>query len=129
LQNQQIPVTEYPQVLLVVSDMQFNPSGSASTNYETAMRKLRAVGLNDMTVIWWNVNGSYSPGNEVPSTLDDAGTVLVSGFDGAIITSILGGVDKKVVDEKTGELRKLNPLEMMEEALNQNLLNKLVVSK
>ena len=127
--NPSIPVEDYPEVLLVVSDMQFCPTGSQNSNYEEAMRKLRAVGLNDMTIIWWCVNSGYSTQrNEVPSTIDDAGTVLISGFDGAIVTSILGGVDKRVVDEKTGEVRKLNPYEMMLEALNQSILNRLVIS-
>lgn len=128
-QSPSIPVEDYPKVILVVSDMQFNPSGSDDTNYEALKRKFASVGLECPTFVWWQVNGGYSKRTgEVPSTLEDAGTVLVSGFDGAIITAILGGVDKKVVDETTGEVRKLNPLEMMELALNQNLLNKLVVS-
>lgn len=126
--NPSIPVEDYPSIILCVSDMQYNDTGSNTSNYEEAKSKFASVGLPCPTFIWWNVNGRYSKGNEVPSTLDDAGTVLVSGFDGAVITSILGGVDKKVVDEKTGEVRKLNPLEMMEEALNQSLLNKLVIS-
>lgn len=125
-QNPKIPVNEYPKVLLVVSDMQFNPTaGNTQTNYEVAMKKLRAVGLEDMTVVWWQVNGSY--GNDFPSSLDDAGTVLVSGFDGSIVSSILGGAKEQVVDAVTGEVRRLNPLEMMTKCLDQEVLNKIVV--
>ena len=134
--NPEIPVEDYPEVLLVVSDMQFNPAGDGNwyqrkttgydteTNYEVAMRKLRAVGLPDMTIIWWQVNGRFT--GDVPSTMFDNGTVLISGFDGAIVTSILGGLEE-IVDEKTGEKRKRTPEEMMELALDQEILNKIKV--
>ena len=132
-----VPIEDFPEVLLVVSDMQFNPANSGSgwgtgkrtgydadTNYEVAMNKLRAVGLPDMTIIWWDVNGRFT--GDVPSTNDDAGTVLISGFDGSIITSILGGMEE-VVDKKTGEKRKQTPEEMMQCALDQEVLNKVEV--
>jgi hypothetical protein len=120
-----IPVEEYPQVLLVVSDMQFNPSdgrdfrGNEQTNYEAAMKKLRSVGLPDMTIIWWNVNGAKS--NDFPSTINDAGTVLISGMDGAIVSSILSC--DTVTDKTTGEKRKATPYEQMVNALDQEVLN------
>ena len=134
-QNPSVPVEDYPEVLLVVSDMQFNPADTGhswyrgrhtgydtETNYETAMKKLRQVGLPDMTIIWWQVNGQFT--GDVPSTNKDAGTVLISGFDGAIITSILGGMEE-VVDKDTGEKRKLTPEEMMHKALDQEILNRI----
>jgi hypothetical protein len=133
--NPHIPVEDYPEVLLVVSDMQFNVGGNywergnesnanINTNYETAMKKLRAVGLPDMTIIWWNVNGRFS--GDFPSTNFDPGTVLISGFDGAIVTSILGGMEE-VIDEKTGEKRKPTPEEVMQKALDQEILNRIEV--
>lgn len=125
-QNPNIPIEDYPEVLLIVSDMQFNVSNryyNIETNYETAMRKLRSVGLPDMTIIWWHVNGQKT--DDVPSTMFDSGTVLISGFDGSIVTSILGGMEE-VIDEKTGEKRKKTPHEMMMECLDQEVLNKIV---
>lgn len=119
--NPQIPVEDFPSVLLVVSDMQFNPvGGNTSTNYDLATRKLASVGLPKMTFIWWNVN-SY--GNDVPSKMDDEGTVLISGMDGTVVGRILEGESQPVVDEKTGETRKMNPQEMLEHAVNQEILN------
>jgi hypothetical protein len=56
----------------------------------------------------------------------DPGTVLISGFDGAIITTLLGGMEE-VVDKVTGEKRKRTPDEMMELALDQEILNKIKV--
>jgi len=135
-QNPQIPVSDFPEVLLVVSDMQFNPASDGGwysrnvtgydteTNYEVAMRKLRQVGLPDMTIIWWNVNGQHT--TDFASTNFDPGTVLVSGFDGAIVTSILGGMEE-VVDKETGEKRKPTPEEVMQKALDQEILNRIEV--
>jgi hypothetical protein len=124
-QNPHIPVEDYPQVLLVVSDMQFNPCGpDLQTNYEVAKHKLQAVGLPEMTIIWWQVNGRFT--GDVPSTNFDPGTVLISGFDGAIVTSILGGIDE-VIDEDTGEKRKPTPEEVMKVALDQEVLNNIVI--
>jgi hypothetical protein len=121
------PISDYPKVLLVVSDMQFNPSCSwerstlaqRETNYETAMRKLKAVGLPEITIVWWQVNGHYA--KDVPVKMDDKGTVLVSGFDPSIVSAILGA--EEVKDKVTGEVRKANPYEVMVNALNQEVLN------
>jgi len=119
--NPSIPVEDFPSVLLVVSDMQFNPvGGNTSTNYDLATRKLASVGLPKMTFIWWNVN-SY--GRDVPSKMDDEGTVLISGMDGTVVGRILEGESQPIVDEKTGETRKMNPQEMLEHAVNQEILN------
>ena len=123
-QNPKIPVEDYPEVLLVVSDMEFNPTGTNKTNYENAMRKLRNVGLPNMTIIWWQVNGRFT--GDVPSTISDPGTVLISGFDGAIVTTILSGMEK-VVDKTTGETRSKTPDEVMMECLDQEILNKIQI--
>lgn len=122
-ENPEIPVSDYPEVLLVVSDMQFNPCGSNETNYKNAMKKLEKVGLPAVEVIWWNVNGMY--GKDVPNKKDDVGVTMISGFDGAIVSNLLGAED--VVDEKTGEKRRPTAEEMMLNALDQEILNKVVV--
>lgn len=116
--NPNIPVEDYPTTLLVVSDLQFNCSGSTETNYQTAMRKLREVGLPEIQVIWWQVTGRTK---DVPSLSTDAGTVMISGFDGSILTLILGG-EQDTIDASTGETRKLNAYEQMLKALNQEIL-------
>lgn len=133
-QNPHIPIEDYPEVLLLVSDLEFNCVNTSSgpwgargcdssykdekTNYEAAMEKLRKVGLPEMSVIWWNVNGRFS--NDFPSTIDDKGTTLISGFDPSIVSVIL---DCEKVDENTGEKVKLSPYEQMVNALDQEILN------
>jgi len=121
--NSRIPVKDFPETLLVVSDMQFNSTGS-ETNYESCMRKLTTVGLPPIKVIWWNVNSEY--GKDYPSQISDEGTTLISGFDPTVIQLILGG-EQEVVDKITGERRQLTPREQMDKALNQELLNRIVV--
>lgn len=117
----EIPIEDYPTTLLVVSDMQFNPTGgNTETNYKRAVAKLNAVGLEDMKFIWWNVNSLY--GSDVPSTKDDGGVTLISGMDGTIVSTILGGEQTKVVD---GEVIQLTPMDQMKKALDQPLLNRL----
>lgn len=135
LQNPNIPVSDYPKTLLVVSDMQFNcaqggyafvngryimlPGVDEKTNYETAMAKLTAVGLPKINIIWWNVS-NY--GKDVPNKMNDEGVTLLSGFDPTVVSLVLGGEVTEVVN---GEVvtRKLTPLEQMDKALNQEILN------
>lgn len=137
-----VPIEDYPETLLVVSDMQFNPAGGHAyyssayqdytsesyniqlkTNYEMAMEKLEAVGLPRIQVIWWNVNTAY--GKDVPAKAGDEGVSLMSGFDGSIISTILGGeAAQKKFNKKATEL---SPQETMELALDQEVLNQLDV--
>lgn len=120
--NPQIPLEDYPETLLVVSDMQFNPTGTSESNHAAAMRKLARVFpqeyVNKFKVVWWRVTGRRS--GTFSSTLDDGGTYFVSGFDGAVITTILGG--EEVVDDRTGKVRQPTAEERVEAALTQPVL-------
>jgi hypothetical protein len=127
-QNPQIPIEDYPSTLLVVSDLQFNPSGvsysdtrrgnvSEKTNYETAMAKLSAVGLPKITIVWWNVNGNTK---DFPSTMDDPGTYMFSGFDGAVISTLLGGKEQKTIENHSME-------DAVQDALHQEILLQLTI--
>ena len=126
LNNKDIPLEDYPQTLLVVSDMQFNPCGK-DTNYEASKKKLLMAFpkefVDNFKFIWWNVNGSY--GNDMPSTLDDGGTYFFSGFDGSIISLLLGG--DNYVDPKTGEKKQPNMEEMLQMSLTQEVLENIVL--
>lgn len=107
--NPNIPLEDYPSTLIVISDMQFNPSGvSQKTNYERAMQKLEEAGLPKINIIWWRVNDRKV---DYPSTMEDPGTYLFSGFDGNIISILLGGQTNK----------DSGPSISMEEAMNKCL--------
>ena len=116
--NPNVSLDDYPTTLLVVSDMQFNPTGSKETNYREAMKRLASVGLGEMKIVWWQVN---SETKDVPSTLDDKGTFVISGFDGNVISLLLG---KEVVE--TNQQPK-DMYELMVKAYTQPLFKKLVI--
>lgn len=115
LTNPQIPISDYPDTILVVSDMQFNPC--KGRNPEAAKAKLEAVGLKDVKFIWWQVNGSY--GEDVTTKEDENGMTMISGFDGSILANLLEVEDK--VNEK-GETVQPTPHEVMMNALSQEVL-------
>jgi hypothetical protein len=128
-QNPSIPLDEFPKTLLVVSDWQFNPTGTygsftssqESTNYQKAMEKLRSVFpdefVDEFKIIWWYCSNSRT--TDFPSTMEDGGTYMISGFDGSIISLLLGEQEVKA----NGETKK-NPTmdELVEAALNQEVL-------
>ena len=116
----EIPVADFPTSLLVVSDMQFNPEGiNNMTNYQAAMKKLAAVGLPKIRIIWWWVTGR---GTDFPSTLDDENVIMISGFDGSILSLLLQKEVKKNENQDWSTEQKNGPIEAMQKALNQEVL-------
>lgn len=132
--NPNIPLEDYPKTLLVVSDMQFNPNNTwvwnyvpnekhNQTNIEQAKAKLRSVFpdefVDEFKFIWWNVASRRT--EDMPSTLEDSSSYFFSGFDGAVVSFLLGG-DAEIVDEKTGEKRLPTAEELVEIALSQEVI-------
>ena len=122
-----IPESEFPQTLLVVSDMQFNPSGGyrygetrEMTNQEAARKKLREVFsdefVDNFKFIWWYCASRSGAGHDVPATMDQGGNYLFSGFDGSIVTLLLGGDEQTKPDGKS-----LTMEEMVDKALSQEI--------
>jgi hypothetical protein len=132
IKSPNIPLEDFPKTLLVVSDMQFNPSygysyghnkNDEATNYEEAMRKLRTVFpeefVKDFKIIWWFCSNART--TDFPSTMEDGGTYMLSGFDGAIVSFILGGDLPTKVDEK-GNVVQPSMEDIVNAALNQEVL-------
>lgn len=99
--NPEIPLSDYPETLLVVSDMQFNPTNDwrcsynpqdERTNYEKAKHLLSEVFpqefVDKFKIVWWQVNGART--TDFPSNMDCGGTYVFSGFDGSVISFLLG---------------------------------------
>ena len=133
-QNPNIPLEDYPKTLLVVSDMQFNPTNTwmwnytpnergNQTNIEKAKAKLRSVFpdefVDEFKFIWWNVASRRT--EDMPSTLEDSSSYFFSGFDGAVVSFLLGS-DAEIVDTKTGEKRLPTAEELVEIALSQEVI-------
>ena len=121
--NPDIPLEDFPSTLIVVSDMQFNPCGNHS-NYEAMMTMLRQYfpyeWVDNFKVVWWYCAGRDSASNDVPATMEHGGQYLVSGFDGSVISLILGGEEK--VDPETGKKVKPTMEEVVQSALSQEVL-------
>jgi hypothetical protein len=121
-ENPNIPLEDYPQTLLIVSDMQFNPvGGNKDTNY-VAMKKtlyefFPKEFVDNMKFIWWQVNGNAK---DVPATLADGGCYFFSGFDGSIVTLLLGG---ELAEFEKKEKRQPTMEEMIGVALGQEILS------
>ncbi|MBR4367531.1 MAG: DUF2828 family protein [Bacteroidaceae bacterium] len=117
-----IPLEDFPKTILVVSDMQFNPAGGYQTNYEAMKNKLLEAFpedfVNDMKFIWWDCIGRRE---DAPATMEDNGCYFFSGFDGSIISQLLG----TEVEEKDNIERK-NPT--MEEVLNKALTQDILLN-
>ena len=134
----EIPVNEYCKTLVIVSDMQFNPSRNSNswmyyghynaeddkTNYQEAMRKLRTVfpseWVDEFKIVWWYCAGR--PTTDYPSTKEDNGTYLYSGFDPAVISLLLG----KDIDN-TPNKQAPTMEEVVHNALHQEVLEMLKI--
>jgi hypothetical protein len=136
----EIPLEQYPTTILVVSDMEFNPCNRSwygtprhqeDTNYEYSVRSLKTVFpdefVDNMKFIWWDCVARHGV-NHFEGDSITKGCTFFSGFDGSIISMLLGE-DSKVVDEKTGEVCQLTAEEMVMKALNQEILTYITLNK
>lgn len=126
IEHPEIPLSDFPETLLVVSDMQFNPvNGNATSNYKEAMKKLSLYFpqeyVEKFKIVWWYCTNRKT--SDFPSTMDDAGTYMISGFDGSVISFLLGG------DGFSGKDNKQSPSmeEIIQMALEQEILKDIVV--
>jgi hypothetical protein len=128
----EIPLEEYPTTILCISDMEFNPTPSwrsirrgsdENTNYEYSVASLKEVFpeefVDNMKFIWWNVASRSEHAFE--GTSDTNGCIMVSGFDGALVSMLLG--EEGTVRDSTGAKRNLTSEEMAEKLLSQEILN------
>lgn len=124
-ENPNIPLEDYPTTLLVVSDMQFNPVGAnVTTNYIEMKKKLYEVFpqefVDNMKFIWWQVTGRTK---DVPAEIG-TGQIFLSGFDGSVVSLMLGGEAKEIEKEKG---RPITTEEAIGIALNQEILSYITV--
>jgi hypothetical protein len=96
--------SEIPEMILCVSDMEFNQAEYyQATNFEAIKKKFEQAGYKLPQLVFWRVNqGTH---NNVPVKFNEHGVALVSGFSPSIMKTIL-----------TSE--ELTPLKIVEDALN-----------
>ena len=81
-----LPQSDVPSTLLILSDMEFNSSGR-QTAYETVKAKFEVAGYKLPKVVFWNLNGRM---NNNPVQAHQSGAALVSGFSPSIMSAVLG---------------------------------------
>jgi hypothetical protein len=77
-----------PQVLLILSDMQFDADSSGWDDKAKHMitRKYLEAGYNVPNIVFWNLNAEHQ---NVPVKFDESGVAMVSGFSPAIMKAVL----------------------------------------
>lgn len=91
-----VPQEDMPEVLLVLSDMEFNEATKGNyygrtytppaTNFQAAERAFAAAGYKLPKIVFWAINNRA---NNVPVSFMQNGTALVSGFSPALFKSVL----------------------------------------
>lgn len=82
-----IKESEMPTKILIVSDMEFNGCVKGGRALDMIEKKYSELGYKIPQVVFWSVKSRQ--GN-VPVTVNDKGVALISGFNPAIIPSVLG---------------------------------------
>lgn len=77
---------DMPHTLFVISDMSFDESFGKTTNYEEVCQYYTNNGYDMPRIVFWNVNGST---HDFPVTIDDHGTLMISGFSPSILKSVI----------------------------------------
>jgi hypothetical protein len=97
---------EMPEMLLILSDMQFNACVTFDDSAMQMMqRKYESAGYKMPKVVFWNLN-AY---DNAPVKFDESGTALVSGFSPSIVKPLL-----------SGNLEKFTPESVMLETIMQD---------
>ena len=91
-----VPQKEMPEVLMIMSDMQFNQCASFDDSaMEMIARKFESAGYTVPKIVFWNLNSH----DNVPVKHNASGVALVSGFSPAIMVSVLGGDTEQFTPE------------------------------
>lgn len=131
LKQRGVKEEDFPTGLLLVSDGELNParsrygSGNNSTNFQTAIRRLKEAGFSEEYVknfklIMWDIpNYYYGSGNAVKfeDFADAPNFYYLSGYDPSAVAFILGTKQK--------ENSPRNAEELFLAAMDQELLNRL----
>jgi hypothetical protein len=81
----QVPQAEMPEMILILSDMQFDRCVEGNSAMEAVEKKFAAAGYTAPQVVFWNLNAH----DNVPVKSDKSGAALVSGFSPAIMKALL----------------------------------------
>lgn len=129
MKNQGVPEKDFPTGILCVSDGEFDRCRTnTSTNFQTAIRKLRNAGfskeyVDNFKIILWDIPNSYYGKSETKfeDFADAPNFFYLSGYDPSSVAFIMEGKECKVTPR--------NAAELMETALDQELLNRVFIPR
>ena len=91
-----VPQEEMPEMLLIMSDMQFNQCAEFDDSaMKMIARKFEEAGYELPKIVFWNLNAK----DNVPVKYDATGVALISGFSPTIMTAVLGGDTEQFTPE------------------------------
>jgi len=101
-----VPQHEMPEMLLIMSDMQFDQCARFDdTAMKMMSRKFEDAGYELPKIVFWNLNAK----DNVPVKYDTRGVALVSGFSPAIMVAVLGGDTEQFTPEAIMLKALMNP--------------------
>lgn len=84
--SNQVPESEMPQILLILSDMQFDECTTYDDSaFEMIQRKYSEAGYRMPQIVFWNLKSQ----NGVPVAFTESGAALVSGFSPNLLKQVL----------------------------------------
>jgi len=104
------PVSEMPETIYIISDMEFDDACDARTNFEVIKEKYSVSGYKIPNIVFWNVNAS---GKNLPTQKNENGVALVSGLSPVIF--------KIAVENKT-------PEQVMDDTINSERYSKININ-
>ena len=83
---------EMPEIIMILSDMQFDycTSDPSSTVMKMIKKRYKTAGYTMPAIVFWNINAQGT----TPVKSTKAGTALVSGYSPSILKSLLSNVSK-----------------------------------
>ena len=91
--------------------MQFDEANKTQTNFEAIQQKYNNAGYEMPDIIFWNVSNDYY--NNVPMSVYDKHTSIVSGYSPSILKAVLSG-------------RMITPVSIMLETINSDRYSQIV---
>ncbi len=109
--NNHLKSEDLPNVLIVLSDMQFdgNSHNWRASTFDSVKSKYQKAGFNMPLIVWWSINGSN---DNVPVTKKELGTLCVSGWAQSVAKTVVSGV--------------YSPDEVVEKIVNHERYNEIV---
>lgn len=106
-----VPEADMPEVLFIISDMQFDPRSYTQTNHEQIQSAYAEAGYRRPVLVYWNVKARL----QTPVTKDSLGAIMVSGLSATAFKNVLN-LDFKSIEEEEGA--SITPMEAMLQILN-----------